>query len=510
MSAVTGLGEVTVVGSRRGFLAAGGLGVAAAVVSGPARAAAGQDRAGVRSPDAGAWRDLQRALGSGAALFRPGDAQHAALSSPFNTRYAAVRPAGIVSCASVADVQAAVGWAARHGVPLVPRSGGHSTAGHSSTTGLLVSVRRINTVGVTRAGGLSVGGGATNSDVYAARAAGLYFPGGRCPGVGVAGLTLGGGIGFNDRRWGLSCDNLLSTQVVLADGSVTWCDANRNADLFWACRGGAGGNFGINTHFTYTAQPVARQQATVFDISAGFTHAQRIVDTVQELLAADTAGAFDFRIRFTNPGTGTPPVLNLLGQYLGDETTLRRMFTPILATRPDRTFIEARTFWSAQDYLLIQATGIPSQTKSVVTRDWLSAGAVRTVTDWISNWTPAAPRNEAFVAFFAMGGAIDRTGTADTAYPHRGARYICELHTNWADQDPPSVAEASIAAANAFYPTLQRDLNSRSAYVNFPDNDLGQWQRAYYGDNYPRLLRIKDHYDPTLFFRHAQSIGTRP
>lgn len=221
-----------------------------------------------------------------ARLFRPGDQDYASHATANNQRYASIRPAGVLSCASQDDVAEAVRWCAKHGVPFAPRSGGHSYAGYSTTSGLVISMREMRQV-VPRGRRLHLGGGTTNSDVYAARDAGLYFPGGRCPGVGVAGLTLGGGLGFNDRKWGLTCDRLVETRLVLSDGSVVRAADNENADLFWACRGGAGGNFGINTGFVFDAVPVGRLRATVFDVFFDLRAGVQVMNEVRNILDAD-------------------------------------------------------------------------------------------------------------------------------------------------------------------------------------------------------------------------------
>ncbi|WP_149829869.1 FAD-binding oxidoreductase [Streptomyces tailanensis] len=296
-----------------------------------------------------AWRELRRSLSPAAGLYHPEGAECAARATPDNQRYASVRPAGVLACATEGDVAAAIRWCAKHGVTFAPRSGGHNYAGYSTTPGLVISLRALKGV-VPQGRRLRLEGGATNSDVYAARAANLYFPGGRCPDVGVAGLTLGGGLGFNDRKWGLTCDRLTETRVVLADGTLVRAAHDENADLFWACPGGAGGNFGINTGFVFDAVSVARLRATVFDLTFALDAGLKVMEELRHILDADRDNDFDVRIGFKHAGDGT--TLWLLGQRLGDENALRRLLTPLLRLRPTRTFIEERGFWSAQDYLM--------------------------------------------------------------------------------------------------------------------------------------------------------------
>ncbi|MGW3292122.1 FAD-binding oxidoreductase [Streptomyces sp. NPDC001002] len=455
--------------------------------------------------DAGAWRELRRLLSPAARLYLPGEAGYPAQAGADNLRYAAVRPAGVVVCATEGDVGRAIRWAARHGVPFVPRSGGHNYAGHSTTTGLVISLRAMKQV-AARGRRLYLGGGATNSDVYAARDAGLYFPGGRCPGVGVAGLTLGGGLGFNDRKWGLTCDRLTETRVVLADGSLVRAAENENADLFWACRGGAGGNFGINTAFTFDAVPVARLRATVFDLTFTLAPAVDVAMEIQDVLAADRTGDFDVRVGFKHAGDGTTSVW-VLGQYLGAEDRARRLLAPLLALRPMRVLIEERGFWSAQDHLM-EKPGAKDcyASKSLVPDRWLDSTTVADVAEWTRSWRPGPAGATGYVTLFAMGGTSDRPGPDETAYPHRDATYVIDIGTHWQPGTAPAEVNELLAQTRTVHRLLRRHLHTDAAYVNFPDPDLTDWQHAYYGPNYQRLTEVKHHYDPTGIFRYPQGI----
>ncbi|RAJ58782.1 FAD/FMN-containing dehydrogenase [Streptomyces sp. Amel2xB2] len=483
----------------------------AGLLNGPAvhgAYAADKRRAAHRLP-ASAWRDLARALSPGAGLYRPGDAPYERLALPDNLRYAAVQPAGIVACATEGDVRAALGWAADHGMPFAPRSGGHNYAGYSTTPGLLISLRRMNDV--TPSGRtLVLGGGATNSDVSDARAANLYFPGGRCPGVGVAGLTLGGGLGFNDRQWGMTCDRLLETRLVLADGSLVRASTEENADLFWACRGGAGGNFGINTGFVFDAVDVSALRATVFDLTFPARRGVEVMSAVQEVLAADERGDFDVRIGFRNDGDGSAPILWLLGQRLGPEDGLRRALAPVLRLGPAKTFMQERHFWNAQDYLM-ERPGAPAAmaSKSLVPQRWLEPRSVEDIVEWIGGWQPGRKGDVGYVTLFAMGGASSKPSPHETAYPHRKATFVIDIGSHWAPGTPHDTVDRLLAQLRAMHGTLSRALETSAAYVNFPDPDLRHWQHAYYDGNYRRLVTVKRRYDPTGLFRYGQSIGER-
>ncbi|MFF2526089.1 FAD-binding oxidoreductase [Streptomyces liangshanensis] len=483
--------------------AAAGLGAAPAV----ARAAGAGPEAGAgQVPEAAAWRELGRGLGPGASLYLPGGAGYARLAPPDNLRYADVAPAGIVACATEHDVRTAVRWAVRHGVPLAPRSGGHNYAGHSTTRGLLIHLRRMRHVSVAGDRTLLVAGGATNSDVYSARDADLYFPGGRCPGVGVAGLTLGGGLGFNDRKWGLTCDRLLSTRVVLADGSVVRASDRENADLFWACRGGAGGNFGVNTSFAFDAVPVGGRRATVFDLRFGLDAGVRVVAALQEVLERDEAGDVDVRIGFAHPGSGTPGV-SVLGQRLGTVEGLRKCLAGVLEIGASRAFVAERGFWAAQDHLMAAPETGASASKSLVTRRWLDPGTVGSVVGWVRSWEPGRGRAAGHVTLFAMGARSNGPGPGETAYPHRDATYVIDIGTRWTVDTPTEETAELVERTRAVHRTLSARLGTSAAYVNFPDPDLRHWRRAYYGDNYDRLTEVKRRYDPSGVFHYAQGIG---
>lgn len=459
-----------------------------------------------RTPEPAAWRELRRRLSPAARLYRPGDPGYPARATPDNQRYADIRPAGVLACAVEADVRTAIRWSAEHGVPFVPRSGGHNYAGHSTTPGLVVSLRPMRDV-APRGRRLYVGGGATNSDVYAARDAGLYFPGGRCPGVGVAGLTLGGGLGFNDRKWGLTCDRLAETRVALADGTVVRAAEDENADLFWACRGGAGGNFGINTAFVFDAVPVARQRATVFDLTFPLTAGPAVVDELQHVLDTDRAGDFDVRIGFKHAGTGARTV-GVLGQRLGREAALRRTLGPLLKLSPSTTFIEERDFWSAQDHLMETPGAKDSYaSRSLVPDRWLTPDTVTRITEWTRTWRPGPTEATGYVTLFAMGAASSAPRPDETAYPHRAATFVIDIGTHWNPGTPPAEVAPLLSRTHTLHRTLRHDLRTDTAYVNFPDPDLRDWRHAYYGDNYARLAKIKHRYDPKGLFRNPQSVG---
>ncbi|MFD0883855.1 FAD-binding oxidoreductase, partial [Streptosporangium algeriense] len=228
-------------------------------------------------PTPAEWTALGRGLDGG--LVRPGDASYDAARRLFNTAFDSVRPAGVAYCANPSDVAECVAFARRMGVPLAVRSGGHSYAGWSTGTGLVLDVSRMNKVSYS-AGRAVVGAGAKLVDVYAKLAAhGVSIPAGSCPTVGVSGLTLGGGIGVVSRKYGLTCDVMESVQIVTADGRLLTCDAEHEPDLYWACRGGGGGNLGVAVSFGFRTHRT--REVTVFFLRWPWARATKAIEVWQ-------------------------------------------------------------------------------------------------------------------------------------------------------------------------------------------------------------------------------------
>lgn len=197
------------------------------------------------------WQILSNQL-NGAVLL-PGAPGFDPFTIPYALQYGKTIPQAVVRCMSEKDVVTTVKWARQNGIAITTRSGGHSYAGYSSTNELLLDVSGMTNITLNSSTGLAtLDGGVRNKHVYAAlREPSIAITHGRCKAVGVGGLVLGGGIGFNMRAQGLTCDQLVETRMVTADGDIVVCNEKENKDLFWAIRGAGGGNFGIHTSFTF-------------------------------------------------------------------------------------------------------------------------------------------------------------------------------------------------------------------------------------------------------------------
>ena len=357
----------------------------------PGRAAAETSTAASSAP----WNQLARSLQG--SLLKKDAPDFARIASPWNLHFASRIPAGIARCTSPEDVRACLLWARSNGVPLAIRSGGHSYAGFSTTSGLMIDVSLMNGVGdVHPAGRVRMGGGARNANVYSAlRPLNRALTHGRCNGVGVAGLVLGGGIGFSQRLRGLTCDQLIETEIVLPSGELLRCNEAENADLFWACRGGGGGNFGVNTSLTFLTFPV--DVVTVFRLAwtAGL---DELLPAALALLptAPDRLGCKLF------VEAGKDEQLELVGQLVGTEGELTSLLAPLyrIAT-PNEEAVRALPYWDSQELLSEEGPPEYSHERSRYIFRPLPPEGARTILDFVRRW-PGTHNGAQWKIFLAM------------------------------------------------------------------------------------------------------------
>ena len=453
------------------------------------------------------WRRLARAVHG--RLLLPGDRGFERFALPYNHRYADIRPAGIVACTTARDVQAAVRWATTNGVPVVPRAGGHSYAGYSTTRGLLVTVKPMRAVEVDDAGATAiVAAGARNVDIYdALQPHEMAISAGRCPSVGVSGLVLGGGFGFSSRRLGLTCDALLETEIVTADGALHRCSATENPDLFWALRGAGGGNLGINTSFTFRTDPVTN--VTLYDLRWSFADAPQVMAALQAVLMG-APNTLSCRMGAGNTGRrGGNPTFGALGQYFGPPDELRAILAPAFAAAaPQQELLESRTFWEAKTYFFHSTPKGQFAVKSAFLDEPLGPNGVETLLSWIARWPGSRNDDGGGAAIFAWGGAVAGPAPTDTAFVHRGPAFLMAMDTSWTARDSARTAAANrrwlqgLGAAMAPYA-------SGAAYQNFIDPTQRDPLGAYYGANLERLVTVKRAVDPSNVFTYPGAIPTR-
>ncbi len=432
-------------------------------------------------------------------LVLPGQAAYAQLRLPYNTRFDGIHPRAVALCETAADVEKTIAWARRHGVPFAARSGGHSYGGYSTTTGMVVDVSRMH--GVSASGGRAVvGAGAQLIDVYNALwQHGVTIPGGSCPTVGIAGLALGGGIGFAGRLHGLTCDNVLGLTLVPARGDPLVCNSSAHSDLYWACRGGGGGNFAVVTSFTLRTHPVSN--VAWFSVRWPWSDAAAALGAWQDWAPHAPDELFSvFSLSAGSVSSG--------GQFFGAQADLQRLLQPLAsAGAPLRvsvtsgTYMDAVMHWAGCGGLAFPAChlrrdgGTLPRSGFAAKSDYVSRpfspAAIATALRWIA-------MGGGSILFDSSGGAINRVAPGATAFVHRGDLFSCQYLTY----------SGNLGWLRGFHAAM-RPYVSGFAYQNYIDPELADWQHAYYGSNLPRLQAVKRRYDPANVFRFRQSIRPR-
>jgi FAD/FMN-containing dehydrogenase len=417
------------------------------------------------------------------------------------------RPALVVHCAGVKDIKHAVDFARTHGLLTSVKGGGHNIAGSAvCENGLLIDLSGMRSVRVDPKARIAhVEPGATLGDFDAeAQAFGLATPLGINSTTGVAGLTLGGGFGWFSRKHGMTIDNLLAADIITSDGRFLRADERENPDLFWALRGGSG-NFGIVTRFEFRLHPIGPGVLTglvVYPLKEAASALKQYRQFAKDLGDETTVWAV---LRKAPPLPFLPPeahgteIVAFALFYAGDPEAGRK------AVEPVRHFGKAlgefigvqpyRSWQQAFDPLL--TPGARNYWKSHNFAD-LSDGAIDTTIRYVGS----LPSPQCEIFFGQIGGATMRPPDDSTAYPHRNAMYVCNVHGRW---DTPEEDRNCIEWARGFF----RDAAPHATggvYVNFLTDDESDRVTAAYGTNYRRLAEIKKKYDPENLFRTNQNI----
>lgn len=417
------------------------------------------------------------------------------------------RPAAIVRCATTLDVVHAVNFAREHQIPLAVRGGGHNIAGSAlCDDSIVIDLSQMKAVqvdaGARRA---SVEGGATLADFdAAAQAHGLATPLGINSTTGVAGLTLGGGFGWLSRKYGMTVDNLESAEVVTAAGEVLRASATQNPDLFWALRGGSG-NFGVVTRFEFRLHPVGPEVLAGL-IVYPFSEAKAVLQQYRAFMdqAPDDLSVWTVLrkappLPFLPEGVHGQEVVVLALLYTGEPAQGEALVKPLhnFGT-PVGTHVGAMPYvnWQqAFDPLL--APGARNYWKSH-NFSKLENGLFDVVIEYVGK----LPSPQCEIFFGAIGGATTRPAPDATAYAHRDARFVMNVHGRW--DDPADDAEGIRWAREYF--KASAPFASAGVYVNFLTADEGERVKAAYGPNYDRLAKIKRQYDPANLFSTNQNI----
>jgi FAD/FMN-containing dehydrogenase len=463
------------------------------------------------------WAALQGAIDGEVAL--PGSPLYERSRKSFNARFHDVRPQAIIRCTTPQDVAEAISFLDRHGVENAIRSGGHCFAGHSSTQGVVIDVTPMDSVSVS-GGVATIGAGARLGNVYEAlQEHNVTIPGGTCPPVGIAGLTLGGGLGILGRKYGVTSDRLIGAQIVLADGHILDCDESHNADLFWALRGAGSGNFGVVTSLTF--RTVSVPEITNFHLAWPFHHAVGVIEAWQRWAphAPDELAA-SLKVTATDD-VNRPPFVDVYGALMGtesdttdllDELVARSGSDPISVSRKQMTFPETRRFWAELGAVEARAgEDAPPKlaqqpylfTKSEFFKRQLPSEAIMALVENFSLGRHPGESRE--LDFMPWGGAYNRVRSDATAFVHRDELFQLK-HAVTVDPEAPLGDKADAQSWVVRSWESVHPWGSGRVFQNFVDRDLQGWADAYYGTNYDRLVRVKAQYDPTGFFHFHQSI----
>ena len=419
------------------------------------------------------------------------------------------RPAAIVRATGAADVIAAVRFAREHKLLPAIRGGGHNIAGNAVCDGdLMIDLTPMKSVRIDPAARTArVEPGVTLGEFdHEAQAFGLATPVGINSTTGIAGLTLGGGFGWLSRKYGLTIDNLISVDVVTANGELLHASDKENADLFWAVRG-AGANFGVVTSFEYRLHPVGPQVLAGLLVHP-FAKAKEVLGGYRKFVAqAPDELAVWVVLRKAPPLPFLPAdmhgreMLALAACWCGEDLAAgRRAVAPLEALgKPVANVIGPAPFTAWQttlDPLLTPGARNYWKSHSFLA---LSDGLV----DALLEFTTRLPSPDCEIALAQLGGAINRVASDATAYPHRSLEFVMNVHTRWSD---PSQDQACIAWARELFDRTA-PFGTGGVYVNFmPEDEKQRVAKGAYGANYDRLAKLKAKYDPDNLFRHNQNI----
>jgi hypothetical protein len=426
-------------------------------------------------------------------LFAPHSPGYDAIRRPVNPAYRDAHPRMVVLCRSVSDVVGALTFATATGNRIVPRGGGHCFAGRSSTDGIVLDMSGLDGISVADDGVATIGAGARLGQVYAAlHAHGRTLPAGCGPTVGIAGLTLGGGIGLLGRKHGLTCDRLVGAQVVLADGSVVDCDLHHEPELFWGLRGAGGGQFGVvsSLRFDTVREPMTTRieahwsDGALDDLVSGW-----------QAWAPDAPDELTVNLTLVSePGAAVRATL--FGASTLDEGSTRELLQELIDRAGVAPTIELR---AGLPYHRLKRTfadprDLPERVMRMRSEFFSRTMARDTLASLLTRLGDPRRTGRRELTFTAMGGAYNRIAEDATAFAHRSERFLLE---HIADADDPWV-DGSWAIAHAD--------GSGRVYPNFPDPALDDWAVAYHADNHPRLRAVKNAYDPHRFFDFPQAI----
>ncbi|MFC4654130.1 FAD-binding oxidoreductase [Rheinheimera marina] len=469
-------------------------------------------------PETADWQQLRQGF-KGQLLF-PADPLFSRFAKAANSRFDAIQPALIARPVHASDVQLVLAFAWQFQLPLVGRCGGHNYAGYSSTQGVLLDfalMDQIELQGETA----WIGAGAKLGDVYFQLSQqGRSIPAGSCVGVGISGLTLGGGMGMADRKYGLTCDALLEAELVTATGELLRCSAQQNSELFWGLRGGGGGQFGLVTRLKF--RTFATAEVLSCHAYFQFEQALPVLNLWQHWSRQLPRELWSQAAFWWTDDQSKAPVLQIRVSSLGATKELQQQWATWLRRLPSQPFEQDVVLHDYAEYMLSDCAGLemqqcklPHQSEQGVLRRVAMAGS----SDFFQGPLPKAGLDALLdavqqrqqqghgggILLTLMGGAIRDLAHNDSAFAHRAADFC----TQYLVSRPVGTAEQELQQADLWMGQMRLTMapwSTGGAYLNYTDPLLSNWPQAYYADHYPRLQRLKKQYDPEGMLRFAQKI----
>ena len=460
------------------------------------------------------WAALGRDLAG--AVIRPEHPDYDVVRKVQIARFDDVRPRAVVRCAGEADVVQAVRFARRSALDLKIRSGGHSSAGFSSGSGLVVDLRPMAAVRVDGDTVVALSGATLGQIFDALEPHGIMVPTGNHRSVGIGGSALTGGWGVVGRRFGLTLDHIIEARIVLADGEVLTCDEARHGDLFWALRGAGAGNFGVVTELrfrAYRAEPL-----TNFAYTLPFAAAARVLAAWMGWITDLPEAISDVLSLTLAPESDGQPVIALYGAGSGSAATIqaridalfeRAGVAPVSRSCRTMSWLDTTRHWSGEynhGGLSPSPRAGHQFTRSEYFSRALDDDVVAALIDILLH--DRYPGQQRAIDLYHLGGACARVPRDATSYFHRDQLYVvkykCVVDPRASTVDK-SRAHRWILDA---YSTLHGH-GSGTAWPSYPDPDLPDPLIAYYGGHVDRLIEVKARYDPDDVFHFAQSIPPR-
>lgn len=402
-------------------------------------------------------------------------------------------PLAIVFVKDKQDIWNALTFCRKNKLTFRIRAGGHAIEGWSSIDGgVIIDLREMTGIRVDKKKGLAyVQPGVKQAQAVVALAKyGLAIPTGLEQTPGIAGVTLGGGIGLSIREYGLACDHLVEVEMILASGRIVRATKdNQYKDLFFACQGGGGGNFGCVTEFVYSAFP--RGKVTLFKIEYPYKSLETVISAWQHWAPFQPQQLNTFMELFSRKN------LDVSGIYSGSKKELLKLLAPMLDI-PGSNLTVLETIPYVDSWLYFASDVSPptnDKFSSTFVYKFLPSNAIHTIKKALDN----PVNSKANFWFLALGGAMKKVPKTATPFWNRDALFYFEWDQSWSN-DESEQAGPSFAWVENLRSALKPFI--KGSYVNVPDMDIPNWGDEYYGENFKRLKKIKKKYDPNNFFTY--------